>query len=165
MKLTKEDIRKIEEEISYRRSELGPELQKNLKTAREQGDLSENFEYVMAKRANNKNNSRVSYLERILRTATIIEDHAAEDEAGLNKSVTVYIPEDDEEMTVKIVSSIRGDTTEDRISPESPLGKALLGHKAGDTVTIQVNADYSYEAVIRKVEAVPDDGSDALRQY
>lgn len=165
MKLTKEDIRKIEEEIEHRKLVLRPELLNNLKTARAQGDLSENFEYTMAKRLNNQNNSRVRYLENLVRTAQIIEDKAAEDEVGLNKRVTVYSPEDDEEETYKIVSSIRGDSTKNRISGESPLGHALMGHKVGDTVLVKVDETYSYEVVIRKVEAVPDDGSDELRQY
>ena len=165
MKLTKADIKKIEEEIEYRKTVLGPELRQNLKVARAQGDLSENFEYTMAKRVNNQNNSRVRYLENIIRNATVIEDDAAADEIGLNKSVTVYIPEDDEEETYKIVSSIRGDSLSGRISPDSPLGKALMHHKAGDKVTVRVNDTYSYEVEIRKVEAIADDGSDGIRPY
>lgn len=165
MKLTKEDIAKIQEEIDYRKIELGPKLREDLKAARAQGDLSENFEYTMAKRANNQNNSRVHYLENMIRTATIIEDHAKADEVGLNKAVTIYIPEDDEEETYKIVTSIRGDSLNNRISDASPLGRALMGHKVGDTVTIRVNDDYSYEAVIREIVPVPDDGSDGIRQY
>ncbi|MBR4768642.1 MAG: transcription elongation factor GreA [Lachnospiraceae bacterium] len=165
MELTKNDIAKIEEEISYRKLELRPELLQNLKTARAQGDLSENFEYTMAKRLNNQNNSRVRYLENIVKTATIIEDTAADDEVGLNKQVTVYVIEDKEEETYKIVSSIRGNSVEGRISKESPMGMALMGHKAGDVVTIQVNETYSYDVEIRKVEPVPDDGADGLRQY
>lgn len=165
MKLTKADIAKIQEEIDYRKIELGPKLREDLKAARAQGDLSENFEYTMAKRANNQNNSRVHYLENMIRTATIIEDHAKADEVGLNKAVTIYIPEDDEEETYKIVTSIRGDSLNNRISDASPLGRALMGHKVGDTVTIRVSDDYSYEAVIREIVPVPDDGSDGIRQY
>jgi len=165
MKLTKADIAKIQEEIDYRKTSLREELLTNLKTARAQGDLSENFEYTMAKRANNQNNSRVHYLENMIKTATVIEDTSGEDEVGLNKSVTVYIPEDDEEETYKIVTSIRGDSTQGRISTDSPMGKALLHHRVGDTVTIKVNDTYSYEVEIRKIEAVADDNSDGIRQY
>ena len=132
MKMTRDDIRKIQEEIDYRQTELRRELLENLKTARAQGDLSENFEYTMAKRANNQNNSRVRYLENLIRTAEIIEDHSSADEVGLNKAVTVYFPEDDEEEVFKIVTSIRGDSTKGRISDESPLGKSLMGHRVGD---------------------------------
>ncbi|MBO4410721.1 MAG: transcription elongation factor GreA [Lachnospiraceae bacterium] len=165
MKLTKADIRKIEEEIEYRKVTLRPELLQNLKTARAQGDLSENFEYTMAKRINNQNNSRVRYLESIVRTATIVEDDTPEDEVGLNKAVTVYIEEDDEEETYKLVTSIRGDSLSNRISTDSPLGKALLHHRVGDRVKVVVNPTYSYDVVIRKIEAVEDDLTDGIRQY
>ena len=165
MKLTKEDIKKIEEEIEYRKITLRPELLANLKTARAQGDLSENFEYTMAKRINNQNNSRIRYLESIVRNATIIEDTTPADEVGLNKAVTVYIPEDKVEETYKIVTSIRGDSLSGRISTDSPLGKALLHKKVGDQVTVKVNDTYSYEVVIRKIEPIADDGSDGIRQY
>ena len=165
MKLTRADIRKIQEEIDYRNSELRPKLLEDLRTARAQGDLSENFEYVMAKRANNRNLSRIRYLENMIRTAQIVEESAPEDVAGLNREVTVWIPEDEEEETYKLVSSIRGDSMKNRISLESPLGRALRGHRAGDTVTVRVNDSYSYTLVIRKVSAVVDDGSDELRSY
>jgi len=164
-KLTKADIEKIQEEINYRKGSLREELLTNLKTARAQGDLSENFEYTMAKRANNQNNSRVWYLENMIKTATIIEDTSRVDEVGLNKAVTIYIPEDDEEETYKIVTSIRGDSTQGRISTESPMGKALLHHRVGDRITIKVNETYSYEVEIRKIEVVEDDNSDGIRQY
>ena len=165
MKLTRADIRKIQEEIDYRNSELRPKLLEDLRAARAQGDLSENFEYVMAKRANNRNLSRIRYLENMIRTAQIVEESAPEDVAGLNREVTVWIPEDEEEETYKLVSSIRGDSMKNRISLESPLGRALRGHRAGDTVTVRVNDSYSYTRVIRKVSAVVDDGTDELRSY
>lgn len=99
--------------------------------ARAQGDLSENFEYYAAKRENGTNNSRIRYLERVLKNAEIVEDHTTSDEVGLNKTVTVYIPEDDESETYKIVTSIRGNSMKNLISIESPLGKALLRHPCG----------------------------------
>ena len=165
MKLTQNDIKKIREEIEYRSTVLRPELLENLKIARAQGDLSENFEYTMAKRANNRNNSRVHYLEQLIRTAEIIEDSSPDDVVGLNKTVTIYIPEDDEEESYKIVTTIRGDSVHGRISDISPLGKALMGHRAGDRVTVTVNADYSYECVIRKIVAETDDLQDDIRKF
>ena len=101
----------------------------------------------------------------MIQTAEIIEDTSADDEVGLGKAVTIYISEDDEEETYKIVTSIRGDSMQGRISDVSPLGKALMGHKVGDTVTILVSDSYSYEAEIRKIEVLPDDNSDSIRQY
>jgi len=165
MKLTKADIQKIQEEIDFRKGDHRQELLTNLKEARSLGDLSENFEYTMAKRLNNQNNSRVTYLERMIKNAEIIEDTSAEDQVGLNKEVTVYMPEDDEEETYKIVTSIRGNSMEGRISEESPLGKALMGHRVGDTVSVRVNDNYSYDLVIRKIVFVEDDLSDGIRQY
>ena len=165
MKMTKADIEKIREEIAYRTGAFREELLTNLKTARAQGDLSENFEYTMAKRANNQNNSRVQYLENLILQAEIIEDTSKEDEVGINKTVTLYIPEDDEEETYKVVTSIRGDSTQGRISIDSPIGKALMYHKVGDTVMIQVNDIYSYEAVIRKIEFIDNHNEDPIRQY
>ena len=165
MKLTKSDIKKIEEEIEYRTNELQPKLLEELSEARAQGDLSENFEYAMAKRANRQNRSRISYLEGIVRNATVIEDDAASDEVGLNKRVTIFTEDEKQEETYKIVSSIRSSSLENRISPESPLGKALMHHKVGDRVQVVVNEQFSYYAVIRKIETVEDDGSDPLRQF
>ena len=165
MKMTEKDILKIREEISYRKGDLRTELLDHLKTARAQGDLSENFEYTMAKRANNQNNSRINYLEKLIRTAEIIKEDTEEDVAGLNRRVTIYIPEDDEEETYKLVSTIRGDSLQGRITMDSPLGRALKGHRAGDTVTVRVDDSYSYEAVIRKVESVEDDLSDGIRKF
>ena len=165
MKMTEKDILKIREEISYRKNELRTELLDHLKTARAQGDLSENFEYTMAKRANNQNNSRINYLEKLIRTAEIIKEDAETDVAGINRRVTIYIPEDDEEETYKIVTNIRGDSLEGRITEDSPLGKALKGHRAGEQVTVHVNDSYSYDVVIREVVAVEDDLTDGIRKY
>ena len=165
MKMTEKDILKIREEISYRKNELRTELLEHLKTARAQGDLSENFEYTMAKRANNQIKSRINYLEKLIRTAEIIKEDAETDVAGINRRVTIYIPEDDEEETYKIVTNIRGDSLEGRITEDSPLGKALKGHRAGEQVTVHVNDSYSYDVVIREVVAVEDDLTDGIRKY
>ena len=165
MELTRNDIKKMEEEIAYRKGALRQELLENLKSARAQGDLSENYEYVMAKRANNQNNGRIQYLERLIRTAKIVEDHPESDAAGLNKTVTILIVDEGTEETYKLVSVIRGDSLSDRITLDCPIGKALNGHRAGDRVTVKVNDAYSYDVIIKKVVATPDDGSDPIRQY
>lgn len=163
--LTASDIQKIEEEINYRKVELRPKLLEDLKEARAQGDLSENFEYYAAKRANNKNNSRIRYLERILGTAEVIEDDSKEDEVGINNWVTIYIEEDDAEETYKIVTPIRANSLKGFISIESPLGKALLKHKVGDKVEVKVNDSYSYIAEIRDLDASTDDSEDTIASY
>ena len=161
-KLTKADVKKIEEEIEHRRLVLRPELIQAVKEARAQGDLSENFEYYAAKRDKNRNESRIGYLKRMLKFATIIEDHAAADEVGLNKMVEVYFMDDDESERYKIVTSIRSETTEGRISIESPLGKALLGHKVGDRVKVSLPQG-GYEVEIRAI--AEDDSDDAISSF
>lgn len=163
--LTPKDIEKIQKEIEHRKLVVRKEALEAVKEARAHGDLSENFEYHAAKKDKNQNESRIRYLERMLKTAVIVEDKSAEDEAGLNNTVTVYIPEDDVEEEYRLVTSIRGDSMDGRISIESPLGKALLGHKAGDTVTVKVNEQYSYEVVIRKIEKTCDEDNDIIRSY
>lgn len=163
--LTKNDIRKIEEEIEHRKLVVRKEAIEAVKEARAQGDLSENFEYYAAKRDKNKNESRIRYLERILKTAKVIEDTWAEDEVGLYSIVTVFFEEDEEEEKYKIVTSIRGDSLNGLISIDSPLGKSLLGHKTGDRIYIKVNDSYGYYIKIIAVEKTIDDGSDKIRSF
>ena len=132
---------------------------------RSQGDLSENFEYYAAKREKNQNESRIRYLERVLKTAEIITDHSGEDEVGLDNTVTLYVEEDDVEETYRLVTSIRGNSLEGLISTESPIGKAIMGHKVGDRVLVQVNDQYGYYVEIRKIEKTRDESGDRIRSY
>ena len=141
---------------------LRPELIQAVKEAKAQGDLSENFEYYAAKREKNRNESRIGYLERMLKFATIIEDRAAADEVGLNKMVEVYFVDEDESESYKVVTSIRSETTEGRISIESPLGKALLGHKVGDRVQVSLPQG-GYEVEIRSI--AEDHSDDAISSF
>lgn len=157
-KLTESDIRKMQEEIEYRKLVVRKEAIGAVKEAREQGDLSENFEYYAAKRDKNKNESRIRYLERMIKTAVVVSDESKEDEVGINNTVTVYIPEDDEEETFKLVTTMRGNSLKGLISIESPMGKAVLKHKVGDRVSVKVSDDYSYEVEIRKIENTGEDG-------
>lgn len=163
--LTKKDVEKIEQEIEHRKLVVRKEAIEAVKEARAHGDLSENFEYHAAKKDKNRNESRIRYLENMLKHAIIINEESSEDEVGLNNTVTIYIPEDDVEETYKLVTSIRGNSVKGLISIESPLGKAIRGHKVGDTVVIKVNDNYSYEAEIRRIENTEDDGNDRIRQY
>ena len=150
--LTKQDIKKMEEEIEYRKLVVRKEALEAVKEARAHGDLSENFEYHAAKKEKNRNESRIRYLERMIKTAHVIDDSSAEDEVGMNNTVTIYVEEDDEEETFKLVTTVRGDSLHGLISIESPNGKAVFGHKVGDRVEVKVNADYSYMVEIRKIE-------------
>lgn len=162
--LTANDIKKMEEEIEYRRLVVRKEAIEAVKEARSHGDLSENFEYYAAKKDKNKNESRIRYLERMIRTAQVVSDQSGEDEVGINNTVTLYIEEDEAEETYKLVTTVRGNSIQGRISIDSPLGKAILGKKAGDRVYIKVNDSYGYYAVIRKVENT-DDAQDEIRSF
>lgn len=163
--LTKGDLEKIQKEIKQRKEVTRWELLEAVKTARAQGDLSENFEYYAAKREKNRNESRIRYLERMIKTAHIIEDDAPADAVGLNNKVTVRIEEDQTEETYRIVTTIRGDVLDGLISNVSPVGKALLGHKVGDTVTVNVSDDYSYGMTILKIEKTNDESTDKIKSY
>lgn len=163
--LTEEDVKKIQEEIEYRKLVVRKEALEAVKEARAHGDLSENFEYHAAKKDKNKNESRIRYLERMLKTARIITDESQEDEVGLNNKVEVYFEEDDETEVYKLVTSIRGNSLDGRISVESPLGKALLGHKVGDRVHVKINESAGYDVIIKKIEKAPDGEEDAIRSF
>ncbi len=163
--LTREDVKKIEQEIEHRKLVVRKEAIEAVKEARAQGDLSENFEYYAAKRDKNLNESRINYLERMLKTAEVISDASKEDEVGINNTVTVYFEEDDETETYQLVTSIRGNSMKNRISIESPLGKALLGHRAGEKVTVHLDNGGCYDVVIRSIENTQDDDSLTIRSF
>ena len=164
-RLTASDIKKMEEEIEYRKLELRKELIQDVKDARAQGDLSENFEYKAAKKFKNENESRIRYLEKMIRTAKIISEDSAEDEVGMNNTVELYFEEDDETEIYKVVTTVRSNSLKNLISKESPLGAAIYGHKVGDRCEVKVNDTYSYFVQIKKIENTVDDGSDELRKF
>lgn len=157
-KLTRGDVEKIEQEIEHRKLVVRKEAIEAVKEARAQGDLSENFEYYAAKRHKNQNESRIGYLERMLKNAEIVDDHSKSDEVGLNDIVEVEFEEDGEIEKYKLVTSIRGNSMENRVSIESPIGKALKGHKQGDRVKVTVNENYSYYLRIRSIDKTGDEG-------
>ena len=163
--LTRKDIRKMQEELDYRRLELMPELIEEVKRTRAFGDLSENFEYKAAKQAQNKNRSRIRYLEGMIKTARIIEDRSDTESVGLFDEVEIYMPEEDETEIIRVVTTVRCDPRKGLISRESPFGKQVLGKKVGDRFTVQVSESYSYEAEIRSIKKAEDDGSVPLLSY
>ena len=150
--LTPSDIKKMEEEIEYRKLVVRPKALEDVKETRAHGDLSENFEYHAAKKYKNQNESRIRYLERMLKTASIVSDASRSDEVGMDDIVEVLFEEDNEVEKYKLVTSIRGNSMENRISIESPIGKALRGHRVGDRVEVKVNDDYSYYLVIKSID-------------
>lgn len=163
--LTAGDIKKMQEEIEYRKLVVRPQALEEVKTARAHGDLSENFEYHAAKKVKNQNESRIRYLERMIKTATVISDKSAEDEVGINNTVTVEFVDDGSVETYRIVTTVRGNSLENMISNESPLGKALLGKKEGQTAHVQVNDAVGYDVKILKLEKTMDEDGDRLRSF
>ena len=165
-KLTKKDIEMMERELEDRRLNIRPKIMEEVKRCREYGDLSENYEYKAAKQAQRQNDSRVRYLQNMIKTAQVIDEDAQQAGAvQLYDRVTLYLPEDEEEMVIQVVSTVRTNPAAGLISLESPLGKAVLGVKAGQTVTVRVSDSYSYDAEIRAIELAQDDGSAPLLPY
>ena len=163
--LTKEDVRKIEAEITKRKLEIRPKLIEAVKEARARGDLSENFEYYAAKREKNQNESRIRYLERILKFAKVISTESRRDEVGINDTVTLYFPEDGEEEVYHIVTSIRGQSLEGKISNISPLGRAVMGKKLGEAVTVELENGSSYVVEIRNIEKTGEKEEESIRKF
>ena len=163
--LTSVDIKKMQEEIDYRELELRPKLIEDVQTARAFGDLSENFEYKAGKQAKNRNDSRIRYLKRMIASAVVIDASSRDDEAGLFDRVTLYYEDEGEEETIVIVTTLRQNSRLNLISKESPLGKAVLGHKIGERVFVPVGERDGYWAEIRRIEKGVDDESLEISSY
>ncbi len=155
--LTEVDIKKMEEEIEYRKVKLAPELGAELKRTREFGDLSENAEYKEAKRAKRKNESRIRYLENMIRTAKVIEIKKADDEIGLFDKVLIFNEKMNAEKEIEIVTTLRQNALLGFVSKESPLGSAIMGHKVGDRVLVKVSDTMSYYVQIKRITKGEDD--------
>lgn len=163
-KLTRKDIEKMEKEIEHRKLVVRKEALEDVKEARAHGDLSENFEYKAAKKFKNENESRIRYLERMIKTAQIVEDTSQDNEVGMNDTVKVYFEDDQMEEEFKIVTTVRSDALNQMISIDSPMGKALLGGKVGDRVQVKVNDKVSYYVVIREIRK-SDDESEEIKKF
>lgn len=160
--LTQKDIELMKQELDHRRLVLRPQLIEAVKEARGFGDLSENFEYKAAKKEKNRNDSRCRYLENMIKTAVVISDRSTEGTVGLYDKVTLYVEEDDDTMEIQIVTTMRQDALKGLVSKESPVGKAVLGRKVGDRVTVQVNENYSYDLIIKAIVPGEDTGEAPL---
>ncbi|WP_417044360.1 GreA/GreB family elongation factor [Dysosmobacter sp.] len=163
--LTEVDIQKMKEEIDYRTRVLRPQLIEEVQTARAFGDLSENFEYRCAKQAKNRNDSRIRYLERMIRTAKVIQPESKDDAVGLFDKVTIYNEMTKGEMTLRIVTTLRQDALKGLISKESPVGRALLGSHVGDRVTVEVSPEMKYQVEVRAIEKGGDDDTLDISAY
>ena len=162
--LTAVDVQKMQEELDWRDTELRAKLIEDVQTARAFGDLSENFEYKAAKQAKNRNESRIRYLKRMIATAVVIKPESNADEAGVFDRVTLYAEDEGEEEVITFVTTLRQNPMKGLISKESPVAKAVLGHKVGERVFISVG-DGGYWAQIRKIEKGEDDASLDISPY
>ncbi len=163
--LTEIDIKKMEEEIRYRREVLAPKLGAELKRTREFGDLSENAEYKEAKREKRKNEGRIRYLENMIRTARVIEVESNADTVSLFDRVLILNEKLNAEREIQIVTTLRQNALLGFISKESPLGAALLGHKVGDRVLVEVNEKMSYYVKILKITKGSDNDELPISGY
>lgn len=163
--LTEIDIQKMREEIDHRVRVLRPKLIEDVQAARAFGDLSENYEYKVAKQEKNRNESRIRFLENMIKTAVVLPDAGASDGVQLYDRVTVFLEDEGDTEVYQVVTTMRQDALHGLISKESPVGKALLGRKVGETVHIQVNEKYGYDAKILSIEKGEDDGSVPLRGF
>lgn len=163
--LTKSDIEKMQEEIEYRKLVVRKEALEAVKEARAHGDLSENFEYKAAKQDKNRNESRIRYLEKMIKTARIISDESKDNEVGLGDTVEIYIPDDDETERYKLVTTVRRNSLQGLISIDSPLGKAIRRHKVGDRVHVNVDDRFGYDVEIRSIDKSTGGEDDKLRSF
>ena len=157
--LTEVDIRKMQEEIDYRMRVVRPKCIEDLKTARGFGDLSENYEYKAAKQELRRCDSRLRYLRRMIATAKVIESDTREGVAGLFDRVTIEYVEDGDTETITLMTTLREDALNGIISKESPLGKAVMGRRVGETATVRVDDENSYTIKVLKIEKGQDDES------
>ena len=154
--LTEVDIKKMQEEIDYRTSVLGPQLLAEMKRTREFGDLSENAEYKEAKREKRRNEGRIRYLDNMIRTAHIISVEKKENRIALFDYVTIYNEARGEEKKIQLVTTLRQDALHGFVSKESPLGSAVMGRRVGERVTVNVAPGRSYVVEIRAIERGED---------
>ena len=155
--LTQVDIDKMKEELQHRIQVLRPQLIEEVKVARSFGDLSENFEYKAAKREKNRNDSRIRYLQNMIKTAVVIDGTSQGEGIALFDKVTFLVEDDGTQETIQLVTTLRQAALKGLISKESPVGKALLGHKVGDRVKIQVSDTFAYYVQIQQVEKTGED--------
>lgn len=163
--LTEIDIKKMNEEIAYRANVLRPQLTDDVQEAHSLGDLSENAEYRSARRAFFRNESRIKYLKKMVKTAKVITVDSKPDEVGLFDRVEVYYEDTEDCETLMISTTTRLDLNNGIISKESPFGKAILGKRVGDKVHVKVSSDYEYDVVIKSITKGFDDETIPLNGY
>lgn len=138
--LTQEGLKKLEDELQYLETEKRAEVAARIQSAKEEGDISENAEYDDAKHEQAFVEGRIMTLRAMIRNAVLIEDNGPSEEVGLGSRVTVLEEGLEESEAYHIVGSAEADPLDGRVSNESPIGKALIGHRVGDIVSYQAPA-------------------------
>jgi transcription elongation factor GreA len=149
--ITPEGLVKVRAELDELTTVRRPNIVEKIKAARELGDLSENFEYHSAKNEQGFIESRIQELEQIVRNHKLIKAPAASGVVQLGSTVR-FTEEDAAEETYRIVGPAEADPTQGRVSNESAVGKALLGHRVGDVVTVETESGDSYQLKIVGVD-------------
>ena len=163
--LTKSDLQKMQEEIDHRVQVLRPQLIEEVQTARAFGDLSENYEYKVAKQEKNRNDARIRYLQRMIKTARVIEDNSAADTAGLYDFVDIRMENTGATRRIQLVTTLRQDALRGLISKESPVGKAVMGRRAGERVQAVMENGRSFYVEILAIEKGADDGTIPIGKF
>lgn len=147
--LTYQGLTKLENELQDLKVVKRKEVAAKIKEAREQGDLSENAEYDAAKDEQRDIEARIEEIEKILKNAEVVVEEEVElDKINVGCQVRILDCEFDEELEYKIVGSTEANSLKGKISNESPVGKALIGAKVGDTVTVETQAgELSYKVL------------------
>ena len=166
--LTEIDIQKMKEELSARKA-AAQKLREAVKEARALGDLSENDEYRSAKRELGRNNSRIRYLENMLKTAIIVKTDSTEGVVGLFDEIELQYENttdgEPETRKIRLVTTLRNDVFNNCISKESPLGRAIFGRRVGERVNVHVNDKVSYPVIIKSVIKGHDDPNLPITAY
>lgn len=163
--LSEVDIQKMREEIEHILKEVRPKCVEDLKVARGFGDLSENYEYKAAKQELRRCDSRLRYLRRMIDTAKVIKPDSATDQVGLFDTVEVFFEDEGETDCYRIMTTLREDVMAGIISKESPLGRALLGHKVGDRIKVRASDSVEYFVQIRALQKGVDDPTLPIRSF
>ncbi len=140
IQLTKEGYKELQEELDKLVNEKLPKVVKRISTARDKGDLSENTEYQNAKEDKEIIDARISEIEDVLKRAEVVNKTRSKTQIGVGSEVTAHINGNKTEMNFKVVGEFEGDAEEGKISVVSPIGKAMLGKKQGDEVTVDAPA-------------------------
>lgn len=156
--LTAAEMESIKEELAHRQTVVTPQCIAEVQRTRAFGDLSENDEYRSAKRELNRNYSRIRYLKGLLATGVLVEYSSDADVIGLFDRVSIR---DDfgEESVITLVTHLRADILNNRVSKDSPLGSALMGHRVGEKIEVRVSDTVSYTVEILDLEKGEDDKS------